>query len=61
MTKFPVIVKQPVQWSEMDAFGRVDHIYHFRYCEQARVNYIYTISESIGWKGAVLSMLLSRT
>ena len=51
MARFPVIVNKPVQWSEMDAFGRVDHIYHFRYSEQARVTYLNEICKSIGWKG----------
>ncbi len=36
---FPVIVKTPVAWGEMDAFGHINNIVYFRYFESARIAY----------------------
>lgn len=37
---FPVIVRMPVQWGEMDAYGHVNNTVFFRYFESARVEYL---------------------
>lgn len=36
---FPVQVKLPVQWGEMDAFGHVNNTIYFKYFETARLAY----------------------
>ena len=36
---FPVRVKIPVAWGEMDAYGHVNNIYYLRYFESARIQY----------------------
>lgn len=36
---FPVVVVQPVQWGEQDAFGHVNHVVYFRWYESARIAY----------------------
>lgn len=37
---FPVVVRVPVHWGEMDAFGHVNNIVYFRYFETARIHYL---------------------
>lgn len=36
----PVVVRLPVQWGEMDAYGHVNNVAYFRYFESARVAYL---------------------
>jgi acyl-CoA thioester hydrolase len=36
---FPVQIKIPVAWGEMDAFGHVNNVAYFRYFESARIAY----------------------
>lgn len=37
---FPVVVRLPVQWGDMDAYGHVNNTVFFRYFESARVEYL---------------------
>ncbi len=37
---FPVIVRLPVQWGEMDAYGHVNNAVLFRYFETARIAFL---------------------
>jgi acyl-CoA thioester hydrolase len=37
---FPVCIEQAVAWGEMDAFGHVNNVVYFRYCENGRIAYI---------------------
>lgn len=37
---YPVVVRIPVQWGEMDAYGHVNNTVFFRYFETARVLYL---------------------
>jgi acyl-CoA thioester hydrolase len=39
MTIFPVELKIPVAWGDMDAFGHVNNVIYLRYFESARVKY----------------------
>jgi acyl-CoA thioester hydrolase len=39
LERFPVVVVQPVQWGEQDAFGHVNHTVYFRWYESARIAY----------------------
>jgi acyl-CoA thioester hydrolase len=40
---FPVVILQPVQWGEQDAFGHVNHVTYFRWYETARIAYFLKI------------------
>lgn len=40
LAEFPVVIEQPVQWGEQDAFGHVNNVTHFRWFESARVAYL---------------------
>lgn len=37
---YPVVVRLPVQWGEMDAFGHLNNVVYFRYFETARIRYL---------------------
>lgn len=37
---YPVVVRIPVQWGDMDAYGHVNNTVFFRYFESARVDYL---------------------
>jgi len=42
---FPVVVKIPVIWGDMDSFQHVNNVIYFRYFESARIHYF----ETLGW------------
>ncbi len=37
---FPVVLRIPVQWGEMDAYGHVNNTVFFRYFESARIAFL---------------------
>jgi acyl-CoA thioester hydrolase len=37
LAEFPVVVRVPVAWGDMDAFGHVNNTFYFRYFETARI------------------------
>ena len=41
---FPVIVKIPVAWGDMDAFGHINNIRYFKYFETARIRYFEVVN-----------------
>ena len=41
---FPVKIKVPVAWGEMDAFQHVNNVVYFRYFESARIAYFDAIA-----------------
>src|SRR6478735_6987828 len=45
LADFPVVIDQPVDWGDMDAFGHVNNVAYFRYFENARIEYF----RRIGW------------
>jgi len=40
---FPVVVVIPLLWGDQDAFGHVNNVVYFRWCETARVEYMRRI------------------
>jgi acyl-CoA thioester hydrolase len=50
---YPVVIELPVQWGEQDAFGHVNNIYYFRWCETARIVYLNKVGlgEPVGGQG----------
>jgi acyl-CoA thioester hydrolase len=39
LAKYPVIVRQAVQWGDMDYYRHVNNVVYFRYFENARLEY----------------------
>lgn len=50
---FPVVVRLPVQWGQMDAYGHVNNVVLFRFFESARVAYLQrcTLAQSYETRG----------
>ncbi len=40
LAEFPAIVRVPVQWGDMDAYGHVNNAMFFRFFESARIRYL---------------------
>ncbi|MBW1642656.1 MAG: acyl-CoA thioesterase [Deltaproteobacteria bacterium] len=45
LSGFPVTVKQPLQWGEMDMHNHVNNVWFFRYIENARIAYYEKIKK----------------
>src|SRR5437588_12772379 len=45
LARFPVIVRQPVVWGDMDSYRHVNNVVYFRYFENARLEYF----RQMGW------------
>src|SRR3984885_3484931 len=45
LAKYPVIVRQPVVWGDMDSYRHVNNVVYFRYFENARLEYF----RQMGW------------
>jgi acyl-CoA thioester hydrolase len=45
LAKYPVIVRQPVVWGDMDYYRHVNNVVYFRYFENARLEYF----RRMGW------------
>jgi acyl-CoA thioester hydrolase len=58
MDAYPVTVRLPVQWADMDAYGHVNNTAFFRYFESARVDYLVRCGFSASYErdriGAIL-------
>lgn len=42
---YPVIIKQPIAWGDLDMHGHVNNVWFFRYIENARVAYYEKIKK----------------
>jgi acyl-CoA thioester hydrolase len=42
---------QPLRWADMDMLGHVNNVAYFRYMEQARIEWLYSISGAGGFRG----------
>lgn len=55
---FPVVLRLPVQWGDMDAYGHLNNTIFFRYFESARVDYLERCGFARSWEvdriGAIL-------
>jgi acyl-CoA thioester hydrolase len=40
---FPVVVTIPLLWGDQDAFGHINNVVYFRWCETARVEYMVRV------------------
>ncbi|MFO0968789.1 MAG: thioesterase family protein [Gemmataceae bacterium] len=44
---YPVVIRQPVDWGDMDAYRHVNNVVYFRYFENVRLEYF----ERLDWRG----------
>lgn len=47
LKRYPVVVRLPVQWGDMDAFKHVNNVVYFKYQESARLKYFQTLVDEI--------------
>ncbi len=40
---YPVVIKHPVPWGDMDALGHVNNVVYFRYFENIRIAYMRSL------------------
>jgi len=45
LAEYPVIVRQPIVWGDMDSYRHVNNVVYFRYFENARLEYF----RQMGW------------
>jgi len=45
LSGFPIVIKHPVSWGDLDANGHVNNVWFFRYIENARVAYYKKIGK----------------
>ena len=41
--------RQPIRWADMDLFGHVNNTVYFRYMEQARIEWLYSLAKIAGY------------
>jgi len=58
---FPVQIKLPVQWGEMDAFGHVNNTQYFKYFESARIAYFNAVGVMKDMQDKQLGPILAET
>ena len=59
LSGFPVTVKQPLQWGEMDMHNHVNNVWFFRYIENARIAYYEKINKYEFEKKTGISFILA--
>jgi len=59
LSGFPVIIKQPVQWGEIDLHNHVNNVWFFRYIENARIAYYEKINKYEFEKKTGISFILA--
>jgi len=58
---WPVVLRIPVQWGEMDAYGHVNNTVLFRYFESARVEYLVKCGFTRSWEQGRIGAILHST
>lgn len=58
---WPVVIRLPVQWGEMDAYGHVNNTVFFRYFESARVRYLERCGFTESWERTRVGAILHST
>jgi acyl-CoA thioester hydrolase len=58
---WPVVLRIPVQWGEMDAYGHVNNTVLFRYFESARVEYLVRCGFARSWEEDRIGAILHST
>ena len=50
---FPVVVGIPLLWGDLDAFGHINNVVYFRWCETARVEYMVRVGLWVPLEGHI--------
>ncbi len=58
---FPVTVRLPVQWGDMDLYGHVNNTVFFRYFESARIDYLVRCGFTASYERAGIGAILHST
>lgn len=58
---YPIVLRLPVQWGEMDAYGHVNNTVFFRYFESARVRYLEECGFVESWERRKIGAILHST
>jgi acyl-CoA thioester hydrolase len=61
MNGFPVSVRFPLHWGEMDAFGHVNNARYFTYFESSRVAYLERVGLALRGLPSGVSVILAST
>ncbi|MFQ5702975.1 MAG: acyl-CoA thioesterase [Gemmatimonadales bacterium] len=61
LTPYPVVIRIPVQWGEMDAYGHVNNTVYFRYFESARIAYLERCGFIESYESAKIGAILHST
>jgi len=61
LTGWPVVLRIPVQWGELDAYGHVNNTVLFRYFESARVAYLVKCGFARSWEEDRIGAILHST
>jgi len=59
--RFPVVVRIPVAWGDMDAFAHVNNVVYFRYFETARIACFEQIGYTELMSGSRIGPILAHT
>jgi acyl-CoA thioester hydrolase len=61
LDSFPVIIRQPIAWGDLDLHGHVNNVWFFRYIENARVAYYERIQKFEYERRTGISFVLAAT
>jgi len=50
---------QRIRWSDMDALGHVNNSVYFRYMEQARVEWMYSLADALAPENGALAVVVN--
>ncbi len=50
----------PMRWSDMDAFRHVNNVVYLRYLEEARIDMLFTLGESMGMSALAEGVVVAR-
>lgn len=59
LKSYPVVLPLPILWGDQDAFGHVNNVVYFRWCESARIAYLVETGLQTLLAGANLGPILA--
>lgn len=59
LSQYTTITSIPVQWGDQDAFGHVNNVVYFRWCESARIDLLHKFPSSVSMSGKSLGPILA--
>lgn len=57
--KLQLVTRIPVRWGDMDAYGHVNNTVYFRYCEQARVEWLEQSGSTVSPDNPVAPVIIN--